>query len=74
MSDDRALLRALRIERRLVRVYERKLRDLYGKDFDHFRKICRAEAVARCDAATGKSVEKERTPDSIKRGIAGDAL
>lgn len=51
MSDDnRALLRALRIERETRRLYARRLRRLLGhRAYAEFSEICRTEAFARCD-------------------------
>lgn len=55
MSDDRALRRALYIERRTVKMYERKLRDLLNHQaYSDFRQFCRREAIAGCEANSGK--------------------
>ncbi len=49
MSDNRALRRALKVERSMRRLYERRLRDLLARAaFEEFRRVCRAESVAGC--------------------------
>jgi len=52
-NDDRALRRALEIERSMVRLYERKLRALLTEQgVANLRRICRQMAVARCSGGT----------------------
>jgi hypothetical protein len=50
MKDDRALRRALQIERSVRKLCERRLRELLTPDvFEEFRRFCRAESLAGCE-------------------------
>jgi hypothetical protein len=51
MDDARALLRALRIERAMSKLYMQKVRSLMAaEEFFDFRRFCREQAVsARCE-------------------------
>jgi phosphopantetheinyl transferase (holo-ACP synthase) len=49
-EDNRALLRALRIERAIRKLCERHLRRLMtSREYDEFRSFCRAESLAGCE-------------------------
>jgi hypothetical protein len=50
MTDDRALRRALQIERATRNLYEKRLRELMTPhEFAECRRICRGMALAGCD-------------------------
>jgi hypothetical protein len=49
-QDNRALVRALRVERALRKLYERSLREMMAvDDFEKFRRFCRATSIAGCE-------------------------
>jgi len=62
VDDDRALRRALQVERSIRKQYERRLRELMQRDaFEEFRRVCQAESITRCEVqGSAKVTDAER--------------
>lgn len=59
-ADNRALRRALQLERITRKLFARRLRGILKRpEYEQFVRICQAEAIARCDLPSLANVTVE---------------